>query len=413
MTRVYLDLSRLVFAAWSRTPTGIPRVELAYAQYFAAHFPQQLEFVVVDALGRFSLVDFRTGTDFVEAIARYWQSDVRSTRHYARIVAKALLLHAQLLAQRWGSLRRRVRRRTGPGVYVIASQLHMERAALQAIKQAGDLRLAYLVHDVLPAVLPEYFPPAAEKRCRQRMQRAAQSADVIIAVSGETATAFERTFGTGRKPIVVAPLGIVSPRVEAQGPAAAAPYFVILGTIEPRKNHLFLLTVWRSLRARLGYKAPHLVLIGGRGWENENVVDILERSVALRHVVSESNRHSDEETARILKGARALLLPSFAEGFGLPLAEALALGVPVICSDIPVFREVGGAVPEFLDPLDGLGWLQAVLDYLPEDSPRRAAQLARLEGWQAPTWEEHFRTITPHLLEAPARDGQGPKDERA
>ena len=62
---------------------------------------------------------------------------------------------------------------------------------------------------------------------------------------------------------------------------------------------------------------------------------------------------SDSALPTLLAGARALLCPAFVEGYGLPIAEALALGVPVICSDIPVFREVGRNVPEFLDPLDG------------------------------------------------------------
>ena len=77
----------------------------------------------------------------------------------------------------------------------------------------------------------------------------------------------------------------------------------------------------------------------------------------------------------LLRGARALLLPSFAEGFGFPVIEALQLGVPALCSDIAALRETGGAVPEFLDPLDGPGWHQAMLDYAAPRfaAPRRAA----------------------------------------
>ncbi len=99
---------------------------------------------------------------------------------------------------------------------------------------------------------------------------------------------------------------------------------------------------------------------------------------------------SDDDVRSLLLGARALLLPSFAEGFGLPLAEALALGVPAICSDINALREVGGDVPEFLDPLDGPAWMQAIEDYTRADSTRRDAQLQRLQAWQAPTWPAHM-----------------------
>ena len=93
------------------------------------------------------------------------------------------------------------------------------------------------------------------------------------------------------------------------------------------------------------------------------------------------------------KGARALLLPSFAEGYGLPLAEALAQGSPVLCSDIPVFHEIGGGVPDYLDPTDGPAWRAAVLDYAQPQSPGRQAQVQRLGGWSQPTWAQHFARV--------------------
>ena len=100
------------------------------------------------------------------------------------------------------------------------------------------------------------------------------------------------------------------------------------------------------------------------------------------------------------RGARALLLPSFAEGFGFPMVEALALGVPVLCSNLAALRENGGDVPEYLDPLDGPGWRNAVMDYALPASPRRAAQLHRLAGWRAPSWQDHFAAVEALIAEA-------------
>ena len=95
----------------------------------------------------------------------------------------------------------------------------------------------------------------------------------------------------------------------------------------------------------------------------------------------------------MIAGARALLLPSFAEGYGLPVPEALAMGVPVIASDLPALRQAGGRAPDYLDPLDGLGWIAAIRDYATPDSPRRAAQIARIAGWRAPSWGEHIEAV--------------------
>jgi len=177
------------------------------------------------------------------------------------------------------------------------------------------------------------------------------------------------------------------------------PYFVVLGTIEPRKNHLLLLNLWTRLATTMA-TPPRLVVIGARGWENEQVVDMLERSQRLRGLVEEHNRLGDAGVGSLLTEARAVLVPSFAEGFGLPLAEALASGVPVICSEIPVFREIGGDVPDYLDPLDTLAWREAIVDYCLDESPRRAAQMQRLAHWRPPQWSDHFDIVERVLDEA-------------
>jgi glycosyltransferase involved in cell wall biosynthesis len=183
-------------------------------------------------------------------------------------------------------------------------------------------------------------------------------------------------------------------------PAEGPPYFVVLGTIEPRKNHLLLLNVWRRLAQTLGPEAtPRLVLIGRRGWENENILDLLDRCPVLKGVVVEHNRLPDPEVRTLIAGARALLMPSFAEGFGLPVVEALALGAPVIASDLPALRETGGDAPDYLDPLDGPAWARAILDYAAPRSLRRQAQLARLSNWRAPTWEDHVGGVLDFLAE--------------
>jgi glycosyltransferase involved in cell wall biosynthesis len=175
---------------------------------------------------------------------------------------------------------------------------------------------------------------------------------------------------------------------------------------------LLLLNLWRQLADELGDAAPRLVLIGQRGWETENAVDMLERCPALRGIVFERTNVPDAEAARLVKGAQALLLPSFAEGFGFPLVEALALEVPVLCSNLAALRENGGDVPEYLDPLDGAGWRSAVIDYALPTSTRRAAQLDRLSDWKPPTWQDHFAAVEALIAEA-ALVNQYPTEDAA
>jgi len=160
-----------------------------------------------------------------------------------------------------------------------------------------------------------------------------------------------------------------------------------------------ILHVWRRLVERLWAKAPRLVVIGQRGWECENVVDLLERCQELRGFVIERNACSDAELVTHLHHAQALLMPSFAEGYGLPVIEALSLGTPVIASDLPVFREIAGEVPEYVDPLDGQRWMALIGEYADPASERRKAQLSRMAGLRLTTWDDHFRIVDDFLAE--------------
>jgi glycosyltransferase involved in cell wall biosynthesis len=290
---------------------------------------------------------------------------------------------------------RNLQRQAGPPVYVLVSHHHLARpAAIARLLGRTSARFVCLVHDLIPVAYAEYARPGQPEVHARRMRTAAQLADGLILNSSATARDLAPFLAeAGRQPgQCVAALGVDLPAMPASEPGDSAS-FICISTIEPRKNHLLLLNLWRALAAALGPVTPRLVLVGRRGWENENVIDMIERCQPIRGFVEEHNVLADGELARRLGAARALLLPSFAEGYGLPVAEALAAGVPVICSDLPALREVGGDVPEYLDPLDGPAWRTAILDYARPDSPRRAAQLVRLRNWQAPRWSNHFGAV--------------------
>lgn len=401
--RLILDLSRLVYAAWSRTPKGIPRVELAYAEHFMAGEPQQLHFAVLDAFGRLRTVDNRTAMAFTRAIARYWESDVASATAYWRVALHALWIHLVLILRPWGALKQLVAAHRERFLYVISSQLQLDRPALiEELKSVGDLKLVFFVHDILPSLFPDLFTDEDAELYHRRMENAARLADAIIVNSQATAESFEKRFGRNSRagPVIVAPLGVSqAPDVEAARESGRQPYFVMLGTIEPRKNHRLILDLWLELHREMGQSTPHLLVIGERGWKSRDVVERLEESARLHGCVRECGRLPDVSVAGVLKGARALLLPSFGEGYGLPLAEALTCGTPVLCSDIAVFREVGRDIPEYLEPTDRAAWHDVVLDYAQPHSQKRQAQLRRLASWARPTWENHFAVVDDALRE--------------
>jgi glycosyltransferase involved in cell wall biosynthesis len=395
MPHLVLDLSRLITNADRPAPTGIDRVELAYARELLRRPDDTASFVAMTDWLRFGPLDRARVASFVAALDEKWSRGPGTDGRAGRIAAA---LRRDVWLRGEAALHARLRRVEEPAIYLNVSHHHLHRPeSIARLKKSTAISFVALVHDLIPIQFPEYVRPSQDEVHRRRIAALGVLADGIITNSEATAAFLAAALdGDGRDPpIAVAPLGIDLARTVPTGVAHAVPepYFVCIGTIEPRKNHLLLLSVWRQIATQKGESTPHLVLIGRRGWENEMVVDLLERCPGLAGKIHELDELSDAAVGGLVADARALLMPSFAEGYGLPILEAIALGAPVLCSDIPVFREVGGGGPEYLDPLDGPAWRRAILDYADNPSPRRTAQLARLRGRAIPTWEQHFALV--------------------
>jgi glycosyltransferase involved in cell wall biosynthesis len=394
MTKVVLDISRLISRVRHARPSGVDRVEMAYARGLAAKYGTALEFAAVHPTGLYGRIARQVAGDYLDTLEHRWadQNNLAGERSVASVLP-------------W--MRRLMPRSAGVGsgnVLVQVSPHHLhETAKMRRILAREGARFVCLVHDLIPIEFPEYARPGGAATHKRRMETVAQLADAVIANSAATAASFKlwaQRSGARVPPVHVALLGTeqLPPAPAARG---SSPYFVCLGTIEPRKNHLLLLHQWRSMAQTLpADRVPGLRVIGRRGWENEQIVDLLERSPALSLFVEEINNCSDNELAAHLKGACALLMPSFSEGYGMPIAEALSAAIPVIASDIAAHREAGGDVPEFLDPLDGPRWQQAILEYAAH-GPGRAAQLQRLDAWRAPRWSDHI-AIAQSVIESVA-----------
>lgn len=266
----------------------------------------------------------------------------------------------------------------------------------------------FMVHDLIPISHPEYCRSGESQRHTTRMRTVLRTAAAIITNSRSTLDAlvsFANSSGLVMPPAAAAPIaGEIIPR-KTFAISFPEPYFVMLGTIEPRKNHWMMLQVWRRLAEHLGKAAPKILIIGQQGWDCENVLNTLERCTLLDDIVIKLSDCSDAELAGYLRNATALIFPSFVEGFGLPLIEALSSGVPVIASNLPVFREIAGEIPDYLDPLDGTGWLACIMDYSRPDSPRRKAQLERMSQYVPVDWQSHFSVVDVLLEQVQSGNG--------
>ncbi len=265
--------------------------------------------------------------------------------------------------------------------------LHRGRA-IAGLRQQGALFVP-AVHDLIPLEFPDTTRWLQRRMARARMRNVGRLADAVLVFSQAVRRSLAGWLGTQGLPMppcLVAPLGLDLPAAAA---APGRPYFLCIATIEKRKNHAMLLEAWR----RLGPAAPKLVLVGRRSF---GAADALRLLPGLP-MVEERGHCTDAELATLLAGAHALLLPSQAEGFGIPVAEALAAGTPVIASDIPALREVGRGVPDHLPADDAAAWAAMVTAYAADASSARADQLGRMESWHPPAWPVHFAAVEAFL----------------
>jgi glycosyltransferase involved in cell wall biosynthesis len=369
-----LDATRLIWRRWKgRLPTGIDRVCLAYLRHFGPRAQ-----AVVQRQGFRRILDLESSQRLFELL------DAPGGAFKRRLIAGALANIGRFDARGKGR------------AYLNVGHTGLDSPGFRTWVRSADVRPVYMVHDLIPITHPEYSRAGEAEKHRERMRTVLTMAAGVIGNSQATLdelAAFARSEGLAMPEALAAPLGgdvLASP---AASKAADRSTFVTLGTIEARKNHLLLLEIWSRLIDRLGNDAPRLLIVGQRGWEAEQVFDLLDRSEKLRGHVFELGRCSDEELARHLGSARALLFPSHVEGYGLPLAEALSAGVPVIASDLAVFREVGGDIPRYIDAQDEAAWEAAILDYADPASAARAEQLRRIKSFRLQDWDSHFAMV--------------------
>lgn len=254
------------------------------------------------------------------------------------------------------------------------------------------LKPIFFVHDLIPFTHPEYCSPGEDVRCKQKLDYILKYAQGIITNSKAT-LAEVKSYTNLNIPATVAKLATDIQTTERINRTINKPYFVMLSTIEARKNHLLILQIFRNLAQTDPENTPHLYIIGKRGWEAEQVFDILDRCPIIKKHITEINNCQDHELRNYLQNAQALLFPSFAEGYGLPLIEAIQLNTPVIASNLAVFKEIAADIPEYIDPLDGMAWQKAILAYTSSQSSERKEQQKKIQNFIAPSWQEHFQIV--------------------
>ncbi len=251
-------------------------------------------------------------------------------------------------------------------------------------------------HDGTFVTAPELHERVKVEFFRRAMRLSGRRAARIVAVSETTRQALTAELAIPERRIDVVPHGVDVD--EFSKPTAgnvsetlgkysiSKRYIVFVGTIEPRKNLPRLIEAYRRLNAE-GLAGVDLVLAGKRGWHGEQFENALSSLPArIRRGVRVLGFVPDADRAALLRGAAVFCYPSLAEGFGMPVLEAMAAGAPVITSDVSATAEVAGEAAELCDPrsVDAIaGALRNVLCDTATADRLRAAGRKRVEHF---TW---------------------------
>jgi glycosyltransferase involved in cell wall biosynthesis len=232
---------------------------------------------------------------------------------------------------------------------------------------------ATTVHDLVPLHFADWVTGRTRAMHGRKYRHAARTCDVIFANSAFTAADVAATLGFPRERIVVAHPGIGA-EFSPDGEAAdlGTQYLLTVATVEPRKNLNTLVAAFSLL------DEPELALavVGGRGWGDQPQLN--------RRGVVQLGRVSDDELARLYRGAAAVVYPSRFEGFGMPITEAMASGAPVVASSHPSLDEASGTAAVRADPESAEAIAVAIRDALARRDELRAAGLEHAASF---SWE--------------------------
>lgn len=251
------------------------------------------------------------------------------------------------------------------------------------------------LHDLTHLHYPQTQPRDRLAEIERRVGPAVERAQCILTDSQFVADEISQHYGVAAERLKVAPLGyaerfhprepeLLRARLAALGLSPGS-YLLCVGTLEPRKNLAQALRAYALLPEAVRSRFP-LVIAGMAGWRSESFAIELQQALATGQVRL-LGYQSDAALAELMAGARLLLFPSMYEGFGLPVLEAMASGVPVLLSARAALPEVAGQAGIYIEPGDDHGWCEAILRLVDDQVEWQARRALGLHQAQRFSWK--------------------------
>lgn len=265
-----------------------------------------------------------------------------------------------------------------------------------------SIRRITVIHDVTPLLFPQYHRWHGQILQRLFLKRILKKTHLILTVSQHTAKDIRRIFPFTNPKIKVIPLGrdlSFSPTPDQSVLdkwQIKTPYFISVGTIEPRKNLLVLLDAYQQFRDQ-NESAVALLIVGGKGWKYQSFYDKLAQH-AYRNDIYLLGYVDKADLPVLYTHALALIYPSLYEGFGLPVLEAMTCGTVIICSNRSSLPEVGGTAALYFDPENTLELLEHLHSIATNGKLSAQRQVLSLQQAVTFSWKQYAQSFGEVLL---------------
>jgi glycosyltransferase involved in cell wall biosynthesis len=371
MARYYFDISDVVqYFAYNASASGIQRV--------------QLEFIVENAgLQGFILVDKALLGQLVTLV----DGIVPTRKQLATLIAEIRASTARAIPEQGDIF-------FVSGAFWISSST--SRSWLNAKAQGAIV--GFLCYDLIPVTHPEFCDEGLVDAFSYAIDSVFHVTDFIFTISEHVKTEVERHLRSMNLDVPVIALPLAHELAPTKGEPSIRKavreltqkrYVLFVSTIEARKNHAYTMTLWQRLLAKLpADQVPELVWVGRPGWM---VSDLMTRVARLDHLDGKLhilNQLSDNELKALYEGCWFTIYPSFAEGWGLPVAESLVFGKPCLAAHTTSIPEVGGDFVWYIDPLNVTEGVDAVTALIANPERVEAAAQRIRQDFKPRTWAD-------------------------
>lgn len=292
---------------------------------------------------------------------------------------------------------------------------HKDMRGIFALKNSRPFKYAAILYDLIPVNYPQFVVPSLIDRLRDYFGELPWVADYALCISAcsqRDLIAYCGRSHVSPPPAMHFPLGSGLPDSvydEDDFPTVleGKSYCLFVSTIEPRKNHRLLYQAWARLlqEGKLDSDRHRMVFVGRAGWNVGDLMHELHANPLTTETIVRLENVPDGTLDELYRRADFIVFPSLYEGFGLPLAEALAHGRPCLSSDRGALPEVGGDCVRYLSPEDPLAWAAAIEEMFTVPAAREQAERAARRytplSW-AGSGEIFFERLNKLMMENPA-----------